>query len=483
MTLAVGFSKQRIAATVILLAVFMTNLDLWIVNVALPAMGSSFSSHQGGAATLGSLSWVLNAYAIALAALLVVAGRMGDRVGQRPVFLAGVTVFTLASLACALAPDLWTLVIARVVQAAGAAAQLPTSLALLLATVPIERHTRATRNWAAVGGLAAATGPVAGGLLVQFDWRWVFVINVPIGVAAVVAGFLVLPRTTTRESGPLPDVTGALLVTISVAALSGALVQAPDWGWLDGRTVVLFTVALIGGAAFVGRSLRHSHPLFELHLLRLPRFGMASIGTFVFGVAFAIMLLSNVLWCQEIWHWSALRTGVAMVPGPALVPVVTLLTARAAQRLGHGPLVAAGGLFFGAAMVWRVCFASLTADYWLDLLPSQVLGGIGVGLTLGTLVAAGVSSLPGHRAATGSALVNSVRQISATVGVAILVAVVGAHVGPAQRQDFRLAWVLAAALSLLCTAVGVQLTRSAARGRSTSTADSPDVTQAMAESS
>lgn len=138
MTRSVWFSKQRTASVVILLAVFMTNLDLWIVNVALPAMGEAFASPHGHGATLNSLSWVLNAYAIALAALLVVAGRTGDRIGPRPVFLAGVTLFTLASLACALAPDLWTLVAARAVQAAGAAAQLPSSLALLLATVPVE---------------------------------------------------------------------------------------------------------------------------------------------------------------------------------------------------------------------------------------------------------------------------------------------------------------------------------------------------------
>ncbi|OIJ68528.1 MFS transporter [Streptomyces mangrovisoli] len=350
-------------------------------------------------------------------------------------------------------------------QAVGAAAQLPTSLALLLAAVPAEDRTRATRNWAAIGGLAAAAGPVAGGLLVQVDWRWVFVINVPIGIAAVLAGRAVLPRTTAREKGPLPDVLGAVLVTIAVAALSGALVQAPDWGWLDGRILLLFAVAAAGAAVFVLRSLRHSHPLFELHLLRLPRFGTANVGTFLFGIAFAIMLLSNVLWCQEVWHWSALRTGVAMVPGPALVPVVTLLTARAAQRLGHGPLVATGGLLFAAAMVWRACFASLTPEYWLDLFPSQVLGGVGVGLTLGTLVAAGVSALPGHRSATGSALVNSTRQIAATVGVALLVAIVGAQVGPERRQDFRAAWVVAAALALLCTAVGVRLTRDATRER------------------
>ncbi|MFF4895874.1 MFS transporter [Streptomyces sp. NPDC001068] len=463
MSTMLRFSKHpRVAAAVVLVAVFMTNLDLLIVNVALPAVGEDFSGN-GGAAALGSLSWVLNAYAITFAALLVVAGRAGDRIGQRPVFLAGIAVFTLASLGCALAPDLGTLILARVVQAAGAAAQIPTSLALLLASVPAERRTRATRGWAAIGGLAAAAGPVVGGLLTELDWRWVFAVNLPIGVAALVLGRSALPKPAARESGPLPDLLGAVLVIVSIASLSGALVQAPDQGWTSPETVTLLAVAVLGGAAFVVRSLRHPRPLFELDLLRLPRFGAANAGSLLFGVAFSIMLLSNVLWCQEVWHWNALRTGLALAPGPALVPVVTVLTTRAAQRHGHGPLVAAGGVLFAGGMVWFAALASVTPDYAVELLPSQLLTGAGVGLALGTLVAAGVQAVPGHRAATGSALVNSVRQISATLGVAVLVAVVGSHVDAASTRDFRAVWYTAAALGLATTAVGIQLSRG--RGR------------------
>ena len=435
------------------LAVFMTNLDLWIVNVALPALGRDFH------ATLGDLSWVLNAYAITLAALLVVAGRLGDRIGQRPIFLAGVAVFTVASLGCALAPNLGLLVVARVVQAIGAAAQLPTSLALLLAAVPVERRTTATRSWAAVGGLAAASGPVLGGLLVQADWRWVFVVNLPIGVFALIAGLASLPHPAARESGRLPDAFGAVLVTAAVAALSGALVEAPDRGWLSPRTLALAALGVLAGAWFFRRSLRHPRPLLELHLLRLPRFGLAGLGTITFNVAFAIMLLSNVLWCQEVWHWSALLTGIALVPGPALVPIVTVLTTKAVHRFGHGRLVTVGGLLFAAGMLWRVVFISVRPDYLRDLLPSMLLSGVGVGLAMGTLIAAGVQSLPGPRAATGSALVNSARQISASIGVALLVTIVGGNVGVSSRDDFRWAWSLASALTLATAAVGLLLSR------------------------
>jgi hypothetical protein len=302
---------------------------------------------------------------------------------------------------------------------------------------------------------------VLGGLLVEVDWRWVFVVNVPIGAATLAAGLAVLPRPAARETGKLPDVWGAVLVTVAVAALSGALVQAPDWGWAAPRTLGLLVLAVLAGAWFWRRSGRHQAPLLELHLLRLPRFGTANAGTLVFGTGFAIMLLSNVLWCQDVWQWSALRTGLALVPGPALVPIVTVLTARAAHRFGHGPLIAVGGVLFSGGMLWRVGFVSASPDYVRDLLPSILLGGAGVGFALGTLVAAGVQSLPGDRAATGSALVNSVRQVSSTVGVAVLVTIVGSRVSASSVDDFRLAWSLAAGLALATAALGVQLARTA----------------------
>lgn len=447
-------NRSRTAAVVVVLAVFMTNLDLWIVNIALPTMGVSF-----GHATLGDLSWVVNAYAITLAALLVVVGRVGDRIGQRPVFLAGVVVFTLASVACALAPDLWVLVVARVVQAAGAAAQLPTSLALLLASVPVDRRTGATRAWGAVGALAAAAGPVLGGLLVQVDWRWVFVVNLPIGIGTTLVGLAVLPRPAARETGRLPDIGGAVLIIAAVAALSGALVETPTWGWASGGTIGLFAVAVAGGTWFWLRTRRHPSPLLEPQLVRLPRFAEASAGTFVFGVAFSIMLLSNVLWCQEVWHWSALRTGLALMPGPAFVPVVTVLTARWVRRVGHGPLVLTGGIVFAIGLAWRAVLVTPAPDYLRDLLPSTVLTGIGVGFTIGTLVAAGVQALPVHRAATGSAMVNALRQVSASVGVAVLVTILGARVDAGSVGDFRVAWAVGAGMSVVTAIVGALLMR------------------------
>jgi EmrB/QacA subfamily drug resistance transporter len=431
----------RVIWLVVVTAVFMSNLDLWIVNVALVDMGRSL----GG--SLSSLSWILNAYAVTLAALLIPAGRLGDRIGHRQVFLAGIALFTASSIACALADDVVVLVLARVFQAAGAAAQLPTSLALLLASVPEPRRVHAARGWAAVGALSAVAGPVLGGLLVTLSWRWVFIVNVPFGIAALVAGRRVLPRPAAKERTPFPDLLGSALLVVAVAALTGALVEAPDWGWLAPGTGALVAAAVVGGVVFVQRCRVHPAPMLELPLLRVPRFAVANLAVFVFSVAFAIMLLSNSLWCQDVWRWSALRTGLAMAPGPAMVPIVTILSARLVHRLGANRIAAAGSVIFAASMSWRVAFAGVAPDYARDLLPSMLAGGVGVGLALGTLIAAGATALPAHRSATASAIVNSGRQIASALGVAVLVTLLGAHSADVLGA-FRAGWWVAGGLGI-----------------------------------
>jgi EmrB/QacA subfamily drug resistance transporter len=449
-------ARERVVWLVVVAAVFMSNLDVWIVNVALVDMGRSL----GG--TLSSLSWVLNAYAVTLAALLIPAGRFGDRLGHRRVFLAGIALFTVSSIACALAGTVPELVIARVFQAAGAAAQLPTSLALLMASVPEDRRLHAARGWSAVGALSAVAGPVLGGLLVTLSWRWVFIVNVPVGIAAVAAGLRVLPTPAAKERTPLPDLGGSALLVVAVAALTGALVEAPQWGWASPGVAVLTALSVLGGVLFVRRCRTHSSPMLELPLLRVPRFAVANVAVFLFSAAFAVMLLSNALWCQDVWHWSALRTGLAMAPGPGMVPVVTIVSARMLQRVGAGRMAAVGSVVFAAALLWRVAFAGVRPDYLRDLLPSMAVGGIGVGLALGTLIATGATALPAHRSATASAIVNSGRQVASSVGVALLVTLLGTR-GWGVVQRFDAGWWVAAGLALVAAAVSLNIPRAADR--------------------
>ncbi|HTY71428.1 MAG TPA: MFS transporter [Actinomycetes bacterium] len=438
----------RVLVAVVVTAVFMTNLDLWIVNVALVSIRSDLH------VSLSAVSWVLNAYAVTLAALLVPAGRLGDRIGHRTLFQAGIATFTLASVACALAPNIDVLVAARVVQAAGAAAQLPSSLALLLGAVGAERRLAAARGWAAVGALAAVAGPVLGGLLVTVSWRWVFMVNLPVGALAWLAGAWALPRRERHSSEPMPDAVASLLLVVAVGCLTAALVEAPTWGWASVATAAMFLAAAVAGAWFVHRCRTQPNPMIELSLVRVRPFTLASTATFLFGAAFAIMLLSNALWCQTVWHYSALKTGLAMAPGPAMVPVVTFASARLVQRVGPGRVAAIGSVVFAGSQLWRVVTASGDVDYLRDLLPSMLLGGLGVGLALGTLIAAGVTALPPHRSGTGSAIVNSVRQVASTLGVAVLVTVLASD---ASVHGYRVAWVIAAAVSLLAALVSAAL--------------------------
>jgi EmrB/QacA subfamily drug resistance transporter len=416
--------QYRAVFAVVVAGVAMVNLDLFVVNVAIPSLSRAF-----GGAQLSNLSWVLNAYAIVFAALLVPAGRAADRIGRRRAFLAGVVIFALASAACAFAGDVWVLVGARVLQAAGGALLTPASLGLLLAVAPPSKRATAVRSWTAVGGLAAALGPVIGGALVEVSWRWVFLINLPVAAAALLAAPRVLPRlrasSAARGDEERPDVAGAVVLVAAIGALALALVKAGDWGWGSARVIGFLCGAVVLLGVFWWRSLRHASPVIEPALLRLPAFGTATWASVVFGTAFGAMLLMVTLWCQDVWHWSALRTGLAVAPGPFLVPFLAVGAGPLARRVGPGPVAFLGCLVYaGGCLFWRLSFA-LTPDYPSRMLPGMILTGVGVGLTLPTLVSAAVSSVPPHRFATGSGVATMARQLGIAVGVAILVTVLG----------------------------------------------------------
>src|SRR3954451_18686854 len=252
-----GDASPDVVLLIVCAGVVLASLDLFIVNVALPAI-----AHDLGTRELGSLSWVLNGYAIVYASLLVLFGRLADQRRRQSGFLLGVAVFTAASAACAAAPSVPVLVAFRLLQAAGAALLTPTSLSLVLATAPPERRHGAVRAWTAVGGAAAALGPVVGGLLVALSWRWVFLVNVPVGLAALAAGWLLLPEVPGHRV-PRPDALGALLVTAGVGGLTLGLVRGGDWGWGSVPTVATLVASLVVLALFAARCVRHRYPLVD----------------------------------------------------------------------------------------------------------------------------------------------------------------------------------------------------------------------------
>jgi EmrB/QacA subfamily drug resistance transporter len=415
-------ASPQLVLMIVCAGVVLASLDLFIVNVALPQIGRDFHLRGG---SLADLSWVLNAYAIVYAAFLVLFGRLAERFRRERGFLLGVLIFVLASAACGAATSLPMLVAFRVLQAAGAALLTPTSLGLILATWPAERRQGAVRAWTAIGGLAAAAGPVVGGLLVAVSWRWVFYVNVPVGVLALVIGWRRLP-TVPGHPIAIPDGLGAVLVTGGVGALVLGLVKAPGWGWESPRTLGALGGALIALALFGLHVARAQNPLIDRGLLRLRPLIGASAVALVFMAAFGGMLLSRVLWAQDVWHWSALSTGLAIAPGPAMVPLFSFLVAgRLIARFGAGPVIALGSTIFAGGVAWWAMAMSLNADYVSQMLGGMLLTGIGVGFTLPTFMAAGAAALPPHSFATGSAVLNMFRQIGLAVGVAVLIAVLG----------------------------------------------------------
>ena len=416
-----GDSAHKLGAIVgvLSIAVFMSSLDLFIVNLAFPYIGREYAG-----TTLTSLSWVLNGYTIVFAAVLVPAGRWADRIGRRRVFVAGLAAFTAGSLLCGITPSVAALIGARVIQAAGAGMMAPASLSLLLACVPAKGRTAAIGTWSAFGAMGAALGPVAGGALVQLSWRWVFLINIPIGLIAVVMAVRVVPESKDERVARTPDLLGAALLAASIGLVALALVKAPEWGWRSAAFIGTLAAAAACGAALVGRSRAHHSPVIELGLLRSRTFSGAFVASILFYAAFGAFILNFVEFLTGVWHYSAVQAGLAIAPGPLMVlPFARIVAPVAAKIGGPGRVAVIGCVVLAAAqLLW---YARIAPDpgYVARLLPCQLIGGAGVGLAIPGLLGAGSASLPPDRFGTGSGILNMARQIGIVLGVAALVGI------------------------------------------------------------
>jgi EmrB/QacA subfamily drug resistance transporter len=435
---------------------FLATLDLFIVNIAFPQIRNDFPGTD-----TQTLSWVLTAYGIVFAALLVPAGRLADVYGRRRVFRLGMLVFTLASIGCAVAPSVGVLIGFRAVQAIGGALMVPTSLGLLLASFPVDRHPRVVGIWAAIGSVAASCGPPIGGVLLVAGWRWIFLVNVPVAVVALLLGRR-LPEQRHPGDGKLPDLFGAVLLAVGIAGVIAAISNLSDWG-ASARTFVAAGTGVVLLAWFAVRCVRHPRPVVDPSLLRLRQLSTATFAMAAFYVAFGILLLGGSLFLSQVWHYGSIQAGLGFAPGPIAATVFAVVGSH--TPFGRRTLIIAGSLLFAVAGLYWIVFLRAEPHYALDYLPGLLLSGTGVGLTQSAIIAAGSSVLPAHQYATGTGIINTARQVGSAIGVAILVGVLGAGL---QVGDYVAGWWFMVAGSFLAALAAPLLS-----ARVTSTVDIP----------
>ena len=399
---------------------FLVYLDATIVNVAFPDVRASFDG-----ATLAGLSWILSAYGIVFAALLVPGGRFADVVGGRRLFLAGLAGFTLGSALCATAPSVPLLVAARVLQAAGGAMLVPAAQLLVMAAHPPDQRMKVIAVMTGVAALASALGPVLGGLLVDvWSWRLVFLVNLPIGLAALALGRR-MPSPPLRDVITRPDLAGSALAVAAVGTLALGAVQGPVWGWGDPRTVTAFAASALLTPLLLWRCARHPAPVLELALFRSRSFSTGNVGALLLGTSFFGLILANSLYLTQVWDYSVLRAGLAIAPGPLTAGVTAIVAGRFTDRVDPRRFILPGAVLSAIAGVWLATRVGPEPAFVAEWLPGALMMGAGVGLGFATIVAVCVRDLGPAQLGIGSGMSATARQVGAVLGVAILIAILG----------------------------------------------------------
>ena len=436
-------------------ASFLVSLDATMLYAAFGALRQGFPG-----ASAADLSWVLNAYTVVYAAMLIPSGGLADTHGRKRVFLLGVTLFVVASAGCGLASHAAWLVAARALQAIGAALLTPASLSIVLAAFPQHQRALTVSLWGAVAGFAAAVGPSLGSLVIQtVGWRWAFFINLPIGAISLWRGARLLAESARSTTRRRVDLVGMVLLIVGVGAIALAIVEAEAWTRLD-----LATSAATGAlalAAFVAWARRVRDPLVDLSLFGHRTYSAVNAATLSFGIAFAMMFFAFFFYMGHVWHYSQALAGLAIAPGPLTVIPVAIVTGRLAGRYGHRPFLVGGALLYALAGLWFMHVPGVEPAYVAHWLPGLLLSGVSVGLVMPSLSAAAVSRLPAQHYAVGSAVNQATRQIGAVIGVAITVLLLG---GTLQRTSFDAVYGLQIALALVTAALCAFVqTRPAAR--------------------
>jgi EmrB/QacA subfamily drug resistance transporter len=426
-------------------AQFMVILDITVANVALPSIGADLGFGRG------ALQWVVTAYVLFAGGLLLLGGRAADVLGRRRIFLAGLLLFTGASLASGLAWSPEALVVARALQGVGAAMLTPAALSIIVTTYSGPQHTKALTVWGAIGSAGAAAGMLLGGILTTgLGWEWVFLINVPIGVAVAVLALRVVPGTRPTAAGRRLDLPGATLVVGGLVVLVYALQGTADHGWGSARTLALFAGAAVLLAAFALVERAVGDPLVPPRTWRMPKLrGGALVMLGATGILVGSFFL-NSLFLQHVLDASALETGLAFLPIAAAIGIGAHLTGHV---IGHAGTrrVAAGGLVLVAVAALVLSGAPANASYAPDLLPGFVILGLGVGFVFPAVSITAMTDLDHERAGLASGLMTTAHEIGAALGVAVFAAIAAAtpDFGAGYGDAFLVGAALAGALALL----------------------------------
>ncbi len=350
------------------------------------------------------------------------------------------------------------LILGRIFQAVGAAALVPSSLALVLQTFPRPKLPMAVAIWGSIGAVAGAAGPTIGALVVEnFGWRWAFFINVPVGIVSFVMGRRVLPEGREANPGRLPDPLGVVLLATGLALLAYAIVKTADWGWMSVEFVAATVLAIALLAVFIHRCRVMPNPLLELSLFRVRNFRWANGAAFVFAIGFNAMFLGNILFFTIVWHFSILESGLAIGLGPLIVALTAPWFGKLAGRIGQRALLVPGGLVFAAGGTILLARVGTTPSYVTEFLPALVFTALGVSLCLPQLSSAAVQGLPPDRYGAGSATTQAIRNLGGTIGVAIVIAFVAGATG-GQLEDFRRVWWLLVVCGVTISLLSTRLT-------------------------
>jgi EmrB/QacA subfamily drug resistance transporter len=409
---------------VLCLGFFMVLLDITIVNIAIPSMVDGLN------ASLDQVLWVLNAYTLTYAVLLITAGRLGDRFGQRTLFAAGLAVFTAASAACGLAQDPTQLIVARVVQAIGGALLTPQTLAILTSIFPAERRGAAFGVWGGIAGLATIAGPVLGGVLTTYlDWRWIFYVNVPIGIVALVLTFVIIPDLRPGRAAAIEPV-GVALASLGLLAITYGLIEGQRYNWSTVTTIagVPITIPAILAAGvvllvvFFLWDARRPTPLVPLTLFRDRNFGLMNWIGAVVNFAMIGLFLPLTIFLQSALGFTPLKAGLTMLPMSLVSMLVAPFAGRMADRLGGKYILMLGLACFGLGMAWVDWRAGIDST-WLTFLPGLIVAGIGLGCTFAPLATVAMRNVRPQLAGAASGVLNTTRQVGGAIGSAIVGAV------------------------------------------------------------